>query len=71
MVNIDNLKEIIRRCECAGYYDEAKRFNEIRGRMLGRAYCDFTYECVQVIEELEQKSNDTKFLEGLHKLVGA
>lgn len=69
MTNLSNLKEIISRCRCAGYYDAAKYFNQIRGRLLGRAYCDFTYECMQIIEELEQKTDDTRFTEGLRSLV--
>ena len=69
MTNLNNLKEIISRCRCAGYYDAAKCFNDIRDRQLGRAYCDFTYECMQIIEELEQKTDDTKFIEELRLLI--
>ncbi|WP_147525429.1 hypothetical protein [Acetivibrio ethanolgignens] len=70
MTNLSNLKEIISRCRCAGYCDAAKCFNEIRGKQLGRAYCDFTDECMPIIEELEQKTADTKFIEELRILVG-
>lgn len=70
MTNLSNLKELSNRCRCAGYYDAAKHFDEIRGRQLGRAYCDFTYECMQIIEELEQKTDDTKFTKELRVLVG-
>lgn len=71
MINLSNLKEIISRCRCSGYYDAAKHFNEIRGKLLGRTYCDFTYECMQVIKELEKKTDDIKFIEGLRVLVEA
>lgn len=53
MTNLSNLKELSNRCRCVGYYDAAKHFDEIRGRQLGRAYCDFTYECMQKDAEAE------------------
>lgn len=68
-VNLSDLKEIISKCNDAGYHDAAKCFNKIRGRMLGHSFCDFTYECLQVIDELEQNTGNTRFAEELRTLI--
>lgn len=67
--NLSDLKEIISKCKCAGYHDAAKCFNEIGGRMLGHSFCDFTYKCLQVIDELEQNTGNTRFAEELCTLI--
>ena len=41
---------MIELCNNAGQKSLSKDLNRIRGRALGRDYCDFTFECQQAID---------------------
>ena len=69
MVKLNELNRLVGLCNKVGCSEGAKQFNAIRGRALGRSYCDFTYECEQVVEELTQKSYPSLFISELNSII--
>ena len=50
MVQVKQISRMIELCNNAGQKSLSKDLNRIRGRALGRDFCDFTYECQQAID---------------------
>ena len=69
-VNIEELSKCYNICLQFNCNEGASRFNSLRSRALGRAYCDFKYECSELIEELKESGIDTKCIDALKDIIG-
>lgn len=69
MVNRVKLSMLCRVCYEANYMELYKEFNELRSQSLGRDYCDFTYECNQIIESCSTGKYPKKFIDKLTGII--
>ena len=69
MIKFKELSSLVNLCNEFGCSEGVKQFSELRSRALGRSFCDFTYECEQVVEELSQKSYPNSLIIGLNRIV--
>lgn len=69
MIKFKELSSLVNLCNEFGCSEGVKQFSELRSRALGRSFCDFTYECEQVVEELSQKSYPNSLIVGLNRIV--
>lgn len=69
MIKFKELSSLVNLCNEFRCSEGVKQFSELRSRALGRSYCDFTYECEQVVEELSQKSYPNSLIVGLNRIV--
>lgn len=58
MVKLKELSSLVSLCNEARCSEGVKKFNKLRSRALNRSFCDFTYECEQVVEELSQSKRN-------------
>ena len=58
MIKFKELSSLVNLCNEFGCSEGVKQFSELRSRALGRSFCDFTYECEQVVEELSQSKRN-------------
>ena len=70
MVGLYKLSSLVKMCNNEGYRDLARDFNYLRGRALGRAFCDYTYACEQIIDSVNGQYPD-KFLNELRGILHA
>ena len=69
MIKFKELSSLVNLCKEFGCSEGAKQFSELRSRALGRSFCEFPYECEQVVEELSQKSYPNSLIVGLNRIV--
>ena len=68
MVKLKELSSLVGLCNDSGCSEGAQRFNKLRSRALARSFCDFTYECEQVVEELSEKYSNS-LITGLNSII--
>ena len=69
MIKFKELSSLVNLCNEFRCSEGVKQFSKLRSRALGRSFCDFTYECEQVVEELSQKSYPNSLIVGLNRIV--
>lgn len=68
MVDLRKLSTLVGACKEVGFAELAKDFNNLRGRALGRSFCDFTYECKQIVD-MSSGKYPVEFLNYLNEII--
>lgn len=69
MVKLAKLSRLTGICFDANYKELYKEFNKLRGRALCHGYCDFTYECTQIVESCSTEKYPKEFLDRLMEII--